>query len=161
MSLLPRKSLAVGIRWLLRCDASSVDRIAQAYNPAWTIEEMLTALQRRNCIGMVAEAHLERQKANCIVGYMIYELHAKRLRILEFAVDPAKRRSGVGSQMIQRLKAKLSQFNRNTIDIAVPESALGMQLFLKHHDFLATRIDSHAEEIWMQFDLATKGTTQT
>ncbi|TWT34990.1 hypothetical protein KOR42_53400 [Thalassoglobus neptunius] len=107
MSLLPRKSLAVGIRWLSRCDASSVARIAQAYNPAWTIEELLTALQRRNCIGMVAEAHLERQKANCIVGYMIYELHAKRLRILEFAVDPATRRLGVGSQMIHR--TRLSQ----------------------------------------------------
>jgi ribosomal-protein-alanine N-acetyltransferase len=36
-----------------------------------------------------------------IIGFMIYELHKSRLRVLNFATTPDMRRQGVGSQMIR------------------------------------------------------------
>jgi ribosomal-protein-alanine N-acetyltransferase len=123
----------------------------QSFEYAWTEDDFLRCLRQRNCIGMVAE-HNDR-----IVGFMIYELHKSRLHVLNFAVAPSYRRSGVGSQMVAKLIGKLSSHRRSKITLAVRERNLDAQLFFRAQDFRATRVlrnyyeDSGEDAFQMEF----------
>ena len=130
-----QQDLKVQIRWLIRRDMAEVIDIERAsFEFAWTEEDFLCCLRQRNCIGMVAEA------AGDIVGFMIYELHKDKLRILNFAVGPNVRRQGVGAQMVRRLIDKLSQQRRKEIVLDVRESNLAAQLFFKRQSFRAVGV---------------------
>ncbi len=127
-----RQELKVQIRWLIRRDMAEVLQIERAcFDHAWTEEDFLCCLRQRNCIGMVAEHNHE------IVGFMIYELHKSKLRILNFAVAPTSQRQLVGSQMVRRLVDKLSQQRRNEIILELRETNLAAQLFFKNQGFRA------------------------
>lgn len=136
------KDVKVQIRWLIRRDMSQVLEIERAsFRQAWSEEDFLTCLRQRNCIGMVAEHDHQ------IVGFMVYELHKARLRILNFAVAPWLRRCNVGQQMVQRLVDKLSQQRRKEIGLEVRESNLDAQLFFQKQGFRAVQvIRSHYED---------------
>lgn len=125
----------VHIRWMIRRDMPEVLHIEQqSFEFAWTEEDFLRCLRQRNCIGMVAE-HGEK-----VVGFMIYELHKSRLHILNFAVHPGWRRSGVGAQMVAKLISKLSSHRRTRISLEVRETNLAAQLFFSRQDFRAVRV---------------------
>lgn len=150
-----RQEVAVQIRWLIRRDMPEVLAIEQAsFEYAWTEEDFLCCLRQRNCIGMVAE------RDGRIVGFMIYELHKQRLRLLNFAVADSARRSHVGTQMVRRLIDKLSQQRRREIMLEVRETNLAAQLFFKNMGFLALgvlrdRYDDTTEDAYlMRFVLA-------
>jgi len=129
------KGLEVQIRWLIRRDMADVLRIEQScFDQAWTEEEFLCCLRQRNCIGMVAEADHE------ILGFMIYELHKAKLRILNFAVSSSAQRQGVGTCMVQRLIDKLSQQRRKEILLDVRETNLAAQMFYKKQGFRAVHV---------------------
>ena len=138
MSSQPSKNqpdLKVQIRWLIRRDMTEVLDIERAsFEFAWTEEEFLCCLRQRNCIGMVAEHDHE------IVGFMIYELHKSRLRILNFAVGETARRRSVGRQMISRLIDKLSQQRRKEIVLEVRETNLSAQMFFSNQGFRAVSV---------------------
>ena len=146
--------LKVQIRWLIRRDMPEVLEIERnSFEFAWTEEHFLEYLRQRNCIGMVAECNQE------IVGFMIYELHKSRLRILNFAVAAQSRKKGVGSQMVQRLIDKLAQQRREEIELEVRETNLPAQLFFRRHHFKATEVlrehydDSVEDAYRMQYRL--------
>jgi ribosomal-protein-alanine N-acetyltransferase len=125
----------VHIRWMIRRDMPEVLRAEQeSFDYAWTEDDFLRCLRQRNCIGMVAE-HEDR-----VVGFMIYELHKTKLHVLNFAVAPAWRRVGVGTQMVTKLVGKLSSHRRTKITLAVRESNLSAQLFFRSQAFQATRV---------------------
>lgn len=128
----------IPIRWLIRCDMVDVLRIESAsFDNPWIEDDFLNVLRQRNCIGMVAEL------AGRVVGFMIYELHKGNLEILDFAVDPRYRRQGVGRQMVDRLKAKLSQQGRTELRLLVRERNLVAQLFFRSQEFLAVDVLSN------------------
>lgn len=130
-----QQDLKVQIRWLIRRDMAEVLEIERSsFEFAWTEEDFLCCLRQRNCIGMVAEANGE------IVGFMIYELHKDKLRILNFAVSPHCRKQGVGAQMVRRLIDKLSQQRRKEIVLDVRESNLAAQLFFRSQNFRAVGV---------------------
>ena len=84
------QELKIQIRWLIRRDMHDVLTIERAsFDHPWTEEDFLCCLRQRNCIGMVAE-HDHR-----IIGFMIYELHKSKLRVLNFATTPDMRRHGI------------------------------------------------------------------
>ncbi len=127
--------VAVHIRWMIRRDMPAVlDIESQSFEFPWSEEEFVRCLRQRNCIGMVAECD-ER-----VVGFMIYELHKNRLHILNFAVDPAARRSGVGRAMTDKLIGKLSHDRRNRIMLEVRETNLEAQLFFRSLGFRAISV---------------------
>ena len=123
------------IRWLIRRDMDEVLSIERnSFQFPWTEEEFLCCLRQRNCIGTVAELD------HHIVGFMIYELHKSMLRILNFAVAPDARRSGIGRQMVQRLIDKLSQQRRREIVLEVRETNVPAQLFFSNNGFRAVTV---------------------
>jgi [ribosomal protein S18]-alanine N-acetyltransferase len=147
-----KELVRVHIRWMIRRDMADVLRIEQqSFEYAWTEDDFLRCLRQRNCIGMVAE-HNDR-----IVGFMIYELHKNRLHVLNFAVAPAFRRSGIGVQMVTKLVAKLTSHRRSKITLAVRERNLAAQVFFRTQTFKAVRVlrnyyeDSGEDAFLMEF----------
>ena len=128
-------SVCVHIRWMIRRDMPAVLGIEnRCFEFAWNEDDFIRCLRQRNCIGMVAE---EEDK---VVGFMIYELHKNRLHILNFAVDPDRRRHGIGQAMVSKLLGKLSHERRNRIMLEVRETNLEAQLFFKSIGFRAISV---------------------
>jgi len=149
-----KEQLRVHIRWMIRRDMPEVLQTEQdSFEYAWTEEDFLRCLRQRNCIGMVAE------QGEKVVGFMIYELHKAKLHILNFAVHPAFRRSGVGGQMVGKLISKLSSHRRTRITLEVRETNLAAQLFFRTQGFKAVRVlrgyyeDSGEDAFLMQYRL--------
>lgn len=129
------KNTSIIVRWMIRRDLPVVLDIEQrCFEFPWQEEDFLVALRQRNVIGMVAERN-ER-----VVGFMIYELHKKRLHLLSMAVHPNHARQGIGSTLIQKLVSKLSTLNRSFVDLEVRETNLRAQLFFKSMGFEAVEI---------------------
>lgn len=123
------------LRWQIRRDMTEVLEIdALSFTTPWTEEAFLEALRQRSVIGQVVEVGVR------VVGYMIYRLHRDSLELHRLAVHPEFRRRGCGSLMLRKLRSKLTSHNRCRIDTIVPESALPMQLLLRAHGFLATKV---------------------
>lgn len=144
-----KEQLRVHIRWMIRRDMPEVLQTEQeSFEYAWTEEDFLRCLRQRNCIGMVAE------QGEKVVGFMIYELHKARLHILNFAVHPEFRRSGVGMQMVNKLISKLSSHRRTRITLEVRETNLAAQVFFRTQEFKAVRVlreyyDDTGEDAYM------------
>ncbi len=147
-----RTRLDVHIRWMIRRDMQQVLQIEKsAFEFPWSEEDFVACLRRRNCIGMVAE------RGDRVLGFMIYELHKTRLHLLNFAVAADARRRHVGSQMIEKLIAKLSSQRRTRLSLEVRETNLDAQLFFKRTGFRATSVlrdfydDSPEDAYLMQY----------
>lgn len=126
------------IRWLVRRDLDEVMRIERtSFEFPWKNDDFIRCLRQRNCIGMVAE------KDDRVVAFMIYELCKSRIHVLNFAIDEAVRRSGVGRQMVDKLKAKLSAQRRNRIALEVRETNLAALVFFRSLGFRAVQILRH------------------
>lgn len=134
--------LDVQIRWQVRRDLPQVLEIErESFETPWTDDDFESCTRQRNVIGNVAENN------HRIVGFMVYQLHKARLEILNFAVASEFRRREVGKQMIQRLVDKLSQQRRTEIRVAIRESNLPAQQFLRAMSFRAAAVDrKHYED---------------
>jgi len=130
-----QQEVRIHIRWMIRRDMLEVLAIEnESFEFPWSDDDFVRCLRQRNCIGMVAEVD-ER-----VVGFMIYELHKNRLHILNLAVAASCRRSGIGTQMVEKLVGKLSDQRRNRILLEVRETNLGAQLFFRENGFRAVSV---------------------
>jgi ribosomal-protein-alanine N-acetyltransferase len=131
----PAWPIPVHIRWMIRRDMPEVLAIEDAcFEFPWDEEAFIRCLRQRNCIGMVAE-HREQ-----VAGYMVYELHARRLQLLNLAIGPEYRRRGVGGQMMHKLIGKLSHDRRSRVMLEVRETNLPAQLFFRALGFRAISV---------------------
>ncbi len=131
----PKELVKVHIRWMIRRDMPEVLLTEQeSFEYSWTEEDFLKCLRQRNCIGMVAEC------GERVVGFMIYELHKAKLHVLNFAVHPDFRRTGIGRQMVAKLIGKLSSHRRTRITLAIRETNLAAQLFFRTMCFRGVRV---------------------
>lgn len=139
----------VHIRWMIRRDMDEVLEIEQeSFEFPWAEDDFIRCLRQRNCIGMVAE------QGERVVGFMIYELHKTRLHVLNFAVADDLRRTGVGTQMIEKLIHKLSSQRRTRITLEVRETNLPAQIFFRENGFRAVSVlrdfyDDSPEDAYM------------
>ena len=131
------------IRWSIRRDVPEIVAIEQACDPYHLDEGMYRlAMSKQNVIGMVVED--VSQDGSPVVGHMLYELHDDLILVTNFAVLEAKRRHGFGRAMIDKLKHKVvHSHKRNRVVFEVPESCLGLQLFLRAMGFRAELILRH------------------
>lgn len=128
----PRVAGRVHVRWMIRRDIKLTQSIERAASPRpWTEAMFLHCLRQRNCIGMVAE------RDERVIGYMLYELSQYSLHLLNFAVDPASHRKGVGGVMMAKLLGKLRTHRRYWIELVVGERNLTAQLFFRKYGFKA------------------------
>jgi ribosomal-protein-alanine N-acetyltransferase len=140
---------------MVRRDMPRVYEIEKrSYEHPWCDDDFIRCLRQRNTIGMVAE------EDGIVVGFMIYESHARHIHVVSFTVDPECRREGIGTAMMDKLKSKLEQFKRNRITLDVRETNLGAQLFFKKQGLEATKVlkdhyDDVTEDAYhMEYSLA-------
>ena len=122
------------VRWILRRDLKQVLEIEQLGFPEpWPLAEFLAAMKCAHTLGYVATSG--RQES--VDGFVIYEAHARCLRIVNLAVHPSCWRRGVASTLIGKLKAKLSprKGRRRELRAVVVESNLEAQKFFKSQGF--------------------------
>jgi len=124
----------LNIRWMIRRDMLEVLRTEQDSfdKSVWTEEDFLRCLRHRNCICIVVE------QGERVVGFMIYELHAKKLNILNIAVSPGARRAGIGAAMVAtKLVSKLKQPQptKDRITVVVRKTNTTAQLFFQKQGF--------------------------
>jgi ribosomal-protein-alanine N-acetyltransferase len=125
------------IRWMIRREMPAVLEIERSsFEFPWSEEDFLRCLRSRNCIGMVAVDEADRD----VLGFMVYELHATRLHLLNLAVATEHRRTNVGRTMMEKLKRKLSANRRRRVVTVVRETNLAAQLFFRSCGFRATGI---------------------
>ncbi len=122
-------------RWAIKRDMPEILAIENScFAFPWQEDDFVHSLRQRNCICVVAE-HDDR-----VVGFYVYELHKHRLHILNIAVHPAFQGLTVGTQLIDKLKSRLSERRRSRIMIEVVESNLEAQLFFQSQGFRAVSI---------------------
>lgn len=125
----------VQIRWLIRRDMPEILEIERlCFEQRWTEEDFLHVLRQRTCIGMVAE-HNHR-----IVGFMVYDLHKNMISIMNLAVHPDYQNKRVGTQLVKRVKDKLSLSRRREIILEVREKNLPAQVFFRKMRFRAVSV---------------------
>ena len=125
-----------GNRPAIRRDMPEVLAIEDAsFKDPWVEADFIKALRQRNIIGIVVEGEDQQ-----IVGFAIYELHKTFLEIINLAVHREHRRSGVGRQIVDKLKSKLSANRRASIIAHVSEDNLNGQLFFKAAGFSAQMV---------------------
>ena len=135
MSTTTRPETRVHIGWLLRRHFPEMLAIERAsFEYPWREDDFLRRLRECNCIGLVAE-HGDR-----VVGFMIYEIGKHMILLLDFAVDPAFHRQGVGRQMAAKLIGRLWSQRRTLIATEVRETNLAGQLFWRSQGFQATGV---------------------
>ncbi len=125
-----RPQLSVHIRWCIRKDMPEVLAIeASCFQWPWDEGDFIAHLRERNVIAMLAESKGQ------VVGFMVYELHKNKLRIINFAVHEDFRFKGVGRQMVHKLASKLSLDRRSRLSVEVRDTNLDAQLFFKAMGF--------------------------
>jgi [ribosomal protein S18]-alanine N-acetyltransferase len=124
----------VQIRWLIKRDMPEVLEIEnRSFSEPCPEKEFLRLLRQASVIGVVAEP----KTFGAIYGFMIYELHKQKLNLLNFAVAPEVRGTGVGRAMVERLIDKLSQQRRRWITLEAYEENLTAQKFFSSCGFKA------------------------
>jgi ribosomal-protein-alanine N-acetyltransferase len=130
------RQVRVHVRWLIRRDMNEVCEMEiLACEDSWGYQNIVKKLRQKNCIGMVAEA------GEKVVGYMLYDIHFRDVGLLRLVVHPDWQRRAVGSQMVEKLKSRLSRCRRNRITVEVPDHLLSAHLFLRSQGFVATGVD--------------------
>lgn len=130
----PATEPRVNVRWMIQGDLPQVLAIETAsFDHPWCETDFRRALAKRNQIGMVAEFN------DCLLGYVVYAVQKRMLRLDNFAVSPQYRRIGVGGRLLQELKDKLPS-RRYLIVAYVRETNVPMQQFLRAHGFRAEHI---------------------
>jgi len=128
--------MMVHCRWMIRNDMKSVINIENlSFEYPWSEREFIQLLRQRDCIGWVAESD------GNVVGFMLYELLPKQIRLLSIAVHPDFRRNLIGSEMVAKLISKLNSMRRSNVVCNIRETSLSSQLFFRSLGFRAVKIE--------------------
>lgn len=123
------------IRWMIKRDIVSVLAIERAsFEFCWTEAEFRTYLRQRNRGGLVVECD------GLVIGFVVYELFADRIQVLNLAVTPEFRRRGVGRLLVEKVIEKMSPHRRNRLVLEVRERNLAAQLFCRDLGFRAVAV---------------------
>ncbi|MFZ5833598.1 MAG: GNAT family N-acetyltransferase [Planctomycetota bacterium] len=115
-------------RWLLRRDLDAVLAIErEAFEFPWSRDDFIRALGERATLGAVCEDSVGR-----VCGYAMYRLRPRSIELLNLAVAPRERRTGVGRVIVGRLVEKgLALGRRRWLVVMVRERNLPAQLFFR------------------------------
>lgn len=128
----------LSIRWALQRDIPAVLAIdAASYERPWSEPDLLRCLRQRNCISMVVEHNAPGSRCDTVVAFVVYEISARHLAVLRFAVAPEFRRRGVGTCLLDKIKYKVISHRRLGFTALVPDSDLSAHLFARANDVRA------------------------
>ena len=119
----------------------------RSFNVPWDEPKFLQYVQKRNHIFKVVES-----RRGLVYGFIIYELAEGKIRIVNLAVAPEVRRTGIGSMIVEELKDRASPNKRPIIEVYLLERNIQAQLFFSSLGFRAVS-QKRAEDICYDEDL--------
>ena len=131
-----KTQLEVLVCGMTDADMPGVVKIARAsYDNPPSEDDFLDSLRRHNRLGYVAKT----QKRG-ISGYVLLEGTRRSFHILDLAVHPDDRRSGVGLAIVQTLVQRMTATGRKKIVAEVRDRNLPAHLFFKSCGFRAVEV---------------------
>jgi len=130
------KQLAVLTRWMCRPDLPGVVDVEMDCEGRLNCQDILALLTERNQIAHVTENRVTGE----IIGWQAYSLTSSTIDLLRFGVKKDWRRQGVATDMLRRLKERMSHARRSRLISYVDERSLDLQLFLSHRGFVARNV---------------------
>lgn len=128
-------SSKVKLRWVTLDDMPDVLQIERAsFADPWEVSQFFNELRQSNCSGVVAE------RAGEILGYVIYATYEAHFEIINLAVKSSSRRNGIGTLLLLHVMHTVTALGRSATHLAVRETNLGAQLFLKKNGFKVSAI---------------------
>ena len=128
------------IRWAIHSDLRRIVQIDRCgYRQPWDMEQFVSMMSQRPVICVVCC-----DADNNPIGYCMHRLSRHQIRIERLAVDPASRRIGVASAMVQRLKEKLSNQRRTELVAEVAGYQVAGQCCLASCGFVGSVADGDA-----------------
>lgn len=134
------------IRWCVRTDIASIERL-ELYDgqSMWNREDILESLSCHHVIGNVFE------KEGKVVAFVAYKLSENCYDILTLVTDPAHRKTGIATKLIERIEEKISYLGkRKFIEIKLRDINLHAQNFLKKLGFSAVEVFPNYYEDYSQ-----------
>lgn len=138
-------AIPVTCNWLCRSDLPSVLAIERmSFAEPWDYETFCKRLSAMHAIAKVAETVDHRGRGR-VVGYVMYEEHARRIDIVRLAVHPAFRRAQVASQIVTDLVLRRLGHEKLVVRADIDERMLEGQLLFRHLLFKAVRVLRHSD----------------
>ena len=134
------------IRWCVRTDIASIERL-ELYDgqSMWNRGDILESLSCGHVIGNVFE------KEGKVVAFIAYKLSENCYDILTLVTDPAHRKTGIATKLIERMEEKISYIGkRKFIEIKLRDINLHAQNFLKKLGFSAVEVFPNYYEDYSQ-----------
>ena len=134
------------IRWCVRTDVVSIERL-ELYDgqSMWNRGDILESLSCCHVIGNVFE------KEGKVVAFVAYKLSENCYDILTLVTDPAHRKTGIATKLIERMEEKISYIGkRKFIEIKLRDINLHAQNFLKKLGFSAVEVFPNYYEDYSQ-----------
>jgi ribosomal-protein-alanine N-acetyltransferase len=115
-----------------RADVAAIARLElRAFSDAWTEAQLTDALKAPGAIGLVAE-----EDDDIIVGHLIGRSVVDEGEILTVAVDPDRRRRGIGQQLLLAAMAQLQARGVGRLWLEVRASNAGAQALYAGQGFI-------------------------
>ena len=125
------------INWVTPSDLPKiVDLELRCFAGPWSLDEFYERFQDTTYLSMVGLNGRE------VIAYWLAQVNPPTMCIHQLLVDPGYRRKGVGSYMLRRLLEVANEYDDSctAVQVKLPETELGSQLFAKANSFVATEI---------------------
>lgn len=132
------------VRHFVDSDWSAIMRIEESLTNPWTKDEVAHARRKRCAIAQVAECN------GRVIGYSIRNVGVvgpsnRMIEVVRLAVLARCRKMGTGRALLGRMQDKMCTTRRDGIFCEVPDSELGIHMFLRAMGFKAVRILRRSE----------------
>jgi ribosomal protein S18 acetylase RimI-like enzyme len=126
----------IQVQWMQRPDLGGVFRLfANCSEKCRSLDELIACLESTDTVGLVATADGQ------LVGFAIYQLQRPFSEVIlqDLVVLTSWRRQGVGTLLLEAVRAKLTQ-GYDRVTALVSETNLTGQLFLRDGGFQAVDV---------------------
>ena len=133
------------VRWMIKGDFREVLEIERlSFDEPWTESDFVQTLQNKHyrgtAMGMVHETVADDGLIK-LDGFMVYVLEPGAIRLINLAVAPESRRKGVGRELLNRLRHKVSIApRRKCVTAVVREANLDAHLWFRACGWEAIKI---------------------
>lgn len=126
-----KEPLKVHVRQMFPQDHDRFAEIELSADGPWSKADIVDATRSRDLIAVVAE------HGDTIVGHLLYRNRKDSIEVVRLVVDPAYRRRGVGSRLVDFLKRKAIKRCRSSVEAIVSEDRVPALRFFRAAGFLA------------------------
>lgn len=95
-----------------------------SFENSWDVDDFDQELKGRKTIGLVAKV------GHRVVGFIIYELHSRLIKVIRLAVHPNYRERGIGRELLRKISSKLNCIRKSAI-FDVPDDNLPAHKWLR------------------------------